>query len=224
MPKERVIDRYHEQLSRHLGHSFDERTWELWGGKNPAARKSAMLSACSISSGCSSPPSCLGTPAPRSRARKPVAAPSARRPDPSHSKPTAGSASRLGQATVGAGSPMVCRLARATEDRDARYGGALASAGLTPVLALEVPSPRRPSTSQPRGAGVDRDHVPRQPAVGHRANQRRAAQAGHRGQQSLDSTLSLARTRPCANPDLAHVPAQPSSPHVGLRSAERAPR
>jgi hypothetical protein len=43
--------------------------------------------------------------------------------------------------------------------------------------------------SQRRGAGPDRDHVARQLIVGYRADQRRAAQAGHRGQQSLDSAL-----------------------------------
>jgi hypothetical protein len=50
--------------------------------------------------------------------------------------------------------------------------------------------------------------------VGHRADQRRAAEAEHRGQQSLDSTLALATTTTRTNSDLAHVPAQPCSPSL----------
>jgi hypothetical protein len=44
---------------------------------------------------------------------------------------------------------MVCRLARAPGVRATRHGGALASPGLASVLALEVPLPRRASSSQP---------------------------------------------------------------------------
>ena len=47
---------------------------------------------------------------------------------------------------------------------------ALASRGLALVLAVEVPLSRRPSSSQSRGAGPDRDHVARQPTVGYRAD------------------------------------------------------
>jgi putative transposase len=55
---------------------------------------------------------------------------------------------------------------------------------------------------------------------GYGTDQRRVAQAGHRGQQSLHSPLSLAGTRRCAGADLANFPAQPCSPHMGRRSAE----
>jgi hypothetical protein len=37
---------------------------------------------------------------------------------------------------MGAGAAMVCRLARAPDDRHARHNCALASTGLAPVLAL----------------------------------------------------------------------------------------
>jgi len=50
--------------------------------------------------------------------------------------------------------------------------------------------------------------------VGHRAHPRRATQAGHRRQQSLDPTLSLARANALTEPDLAHVPAQPRPPSL----------
>ena len=67
---------------------------------------------------------------------------------------------------MGAGSPMVCRLARAFGVRDTRHGGALASARLAAILALEVPLPIRTPASQPRAAGADRHHVPREPTLG----------------------------------------------------------
>ncbi len=50
--------------------------------------------------------------------------------------------------------------------------------------------------------------------MGHRAHPRRATQAGHRRQQSLDPTLSLARANALTEPDLAHVPAQPRPPSL----------
>ena len=117
------------------------------------------------------------------RSREPAPAAPTGRPDPSDSRPTTPSASYLGQAPVGPGAAMLHRLAGALGVRHARHGGALASTGLAPVRALEVAFPRRPSSSQPRGAGADRRHVPLEPALGHRADPRRAAQAGHRGQQ-----------------------------------------
>ena len=60
--------------------------------------------------------------------------------DPSDSHPTACSAASLGQAALGPGAPLLHGLARAPRDRHARVGGALASAGLASVLALEVRS------------------------------------------------------------------------------------
>ncbi len=50
--------------------------------------------------------------------------------------------------------------------------------------------------------------------MGHRAHPRRATQAGHRRQQSLDPTLSLARANALTKPDLTHVPAQPRPPSL----------
>jgi hypothetical protein len=51
-----------------------------------------------------------------SRAREPAAAASTRRTDPSHAHPTTCSASRLGQAALDPGSPILHRLARAPDD------------------------------------------------------------------------------------------------------------
>src|SRR5262252_3992964 len=107
----------------------------------------------------------LCAPAPRPRPREPAAAPPTRRPDPADSHTAARSASYLGQAPLGAGSPLVCRLAPAAELRHAGYGRALASPRLAAELALEVPLPRRPAPAQPRGARPDRHHVPREPAL-----------------------------------------------------------
>src|SRR5919202_5481225 len=91
----------------------------------------------------------LGASTPGPRAREPAPAPPTRCPDPSHSHPTTYSATPLGQAAVGAGSPTLCRLARTSDAGHARDSGALASTGLAPVLALEIPLPRRPAASQP---------------------------------------------------------------------------
>src|ERR687886_1649006 len=87
----------------------------------------------------------LGTRAPGPRAREPAPAPATRRPDSHHSNPTTCAASRLGQAAPDPGAPMVCQRAGASEDRHTRHGGALAPAGLAPLLALAVPLPRWPS-------------------------------------------------------------------------------
>src|SRR5207244_2606689 len=135
-----------------------------------------------------------GAPTPGSGGREPALTASTRGAHPSDSTPTACSASPLGQGAVDLRSPILHRLARASVLRHTRNGRALASSGLAAVLALEVPLPWRTSASQSRGTGPDREHVSRQPALGHRADQRRAAEAGHCGQQSLDWTLSLART------------------------------
>src|SRR6266567_7846192 len=157
----------------------------------------------------------LGSPATGSRDREPTVAAPTRRPGPPHSHPTTCSPSYLGQAGLGPGSPMVCRLARASEDGHTRYGGALASAGLAAVLALEVPLSRWPTASESRATGVDRDHVPREPTLGYRTDPRRAAQARYRRQQPLDSALPLAWTEASVEPDLADVPTQPRPSPVG---------
>jgi hypothetical protein len=114
--------------------------------------------------------------------------------------------------------PIPRRLAWAPEVRDARHGRALASAGLAPVLALEVPVPRRTSASQSRATELDRDDVPRQPAVGHRADQRRAAEAGRCGQQSLDSRLSVARTSALTQPARRGAPSCATTPTISGQS------
>jgi hypothetical protein len=75
-------------------------------------------------------------------------------------------AAPLGQVAVDRRSTVLRRLARESVVRDARDGRLLASAGLAPVLALEVALPWRPPASHPRGARPDRDYIPRQPAVG----------------------------------------------------------
>src|SRR6266508_4294764 len=72
------------------------------------------------------------------------------------------SASPQGQAVVDPGSPVLRRLARASVLRDSRDGRALASAGLAPVLAMEVPLSRWTPASQSRAMELDRDDVPRQ--------------------------------------------------------------
>src|SRR5438876_9217081 len=76
---------------------------------------------------------------------------------------TARSASHLGHAALDPGTPIPRRLAWPPDVRHARHGCALAPAGLAPLLALEVPVPRRTSSSQPRGAGAHQDHVAREP-------------------------------------------------------------
>src|SRR6266700_2436388 len=81
----------------------------------------------------------LGSPASGPRVREPAVAPSTRRPDASYTIPTTCSASPMGQAAVDPGSPLGCWLARASDLRHTRHGCALASTGLAPVLALEVP-------------------------------------------------------------------------------------
>src|SRR6266536_2097363 len=75
---------------------------------------------------------------------------------------TAGSLSPKGYTAVDPRSPVLLRLARACVLRDTRDGRALASAGLAPALALEVPLSRWTSASQSRATELDRDHVPRQ--------------------------------------------------------------
>jgi hypothetical protein len=163
----------------------------VWDGKTARACRSAMLTAClKFSASCSQAckPQCAQC---QDLVLENLLLPhQLGRAHPADSTPIAYSASPLGQA-------------------------ALASSGPASDLALAVSLPRRTPLSQSRGARPDRDHVPRQPAVGQRADQGRVAQAGHRGQQSLDSTLWLARTGPRANADLAHLPAQPCSSYVG---------
>src|SRR5438270_5613837 len=91
------------------------------------------------------------------RSREPAPAPSACGTDPPNSDAATRSASYLGQVAVGPGSAMVCRLARAAELRDARYGGALASAGMGAVTALEASPPRGSAGTPSVGPGADQD-------------------------------------------------------------------
>jgi transposase InsO family protein len=122
---------------------------------------------------------------------------------------------------VGAGSWGLRRLVRAPGDRHARHGGALASVGLASVLALESHSRGGRPHLTPEVQGLIMTMSRENPTVGHRAHQRRTAQARHCCQQPLDSTLSLTRTRPRASTDLSHIPAQPFPPSVGGRSVHR---
>jgi transposase InsO family protein len=65
----------------------------------------------------------------------------------------------------------------------------LASPRLDAVLALEVPHPTRPTAPERGSSRTDQRYVARQPALGHRADPRRAAQAGERGQQPVHPPL-----------------------------------
>lgn len=196
-------------------HSVDLGLARLWDGKTVSVRGSAMLSTCS--SFCDSysrpwsPQYARGTTS-SSRTCCCASTGGADAPN-SHAAPS--QVARAGQTAVDPGSSILRGLARVSDIRHTRYGGALASAGLAPLLALEVSLGRRTPASHSRGAVSNRDHVSHQPAVGHRTDPGRAAQVGHRRQQSLNSALSLARTNPLTKPDLAHVPEQPRASPLG---------
>src|SRR5712691_3563875 len=100
-----------------------------------------------------------------------------------------------------------------TEDRATGDGDRLASQGLAPVLDLEVVYSTRPTSPNPRGPGIDRSNVAGEPAVGQRANPGRAAQARNRGQQSIDSPLSMAGSQSTEKSDLENLPAQSDKGH-----------
>src|SRR6266540_5253220 len=129
----------------------------LWDGKTVSVRGSAMLSTCS--SFCDSysrpwsPQYARGTTS-SSRTCCCASTGGADAPN-SHAAPS--QVARAGQTAVDPGSSIVRGLARVSDIRHTRYGGALASAGLAPLLALEVSLGRRTPASHSRGAVSNRD-------------------------------------------------------------------
>jgi hypothetical protein len=187
----------------------------LSGGKPRASGRSAMLRTCSNSSGSCSQASLPGCARARTSSSRTSCCATNSGCWPGPPEPDGMLGCAHGTRALGPGSPMVCQLASPPLLRDARNGRALASTRLAAVLALEVPLSRRTATSQPRDTGPDRDNVAREQAVGHRTDQRRAAQAGHRGEQPFDPALPLAWTRTLTEPIVAHIPEQSRSPPLG---------
>ncbi len=70
----------------------------------------------------------------------------------------------------------------------------LAPTRLAALLALALRPSAGPASIESRDSGADRHHGEREPALGHRAYPRRAPQARHRGQFSLDPPLLPAPT------------------------------
>src|SRR5450759_2109312 len=102
-------------------------------------------------------------------------------------------------------------------DRSTGDGGRLASQGLALVLDLEVADSTRSTSPKPGGPRVDRSNVAGEPTVGHRADPWGTTEARNRGQQSIDTPLSMARPEAGANSKLANVPAQSDQRHLGGR-------
>ena len=92
--------------------------------------------------------------------------------------------------------PAVPVAARSCGHLPARDAGALASQRLPPVLALEVPSPRRPACGPGRDPRSDPGHQPRQPALGCATHSWRAAETGIDIAQSTVAKYMPRRRRP----------------------------
>src|SRR5215472_4342719 len=109
-------------------------------------------------------------------------------------------------------------IASKSAARPSGSGPALAPKRLASLLALAFPLSAGTSTPERRGSRADRHHGAEEPALGHRADPWRAAQARHRRQRTLHLPLPPPRTCPTAQPELAHLPRQPRSGHLGSRS------
>ena len=147
--------------------------------------------------------------------RKPAPAPPTRGPHPT--RPETAAAPRPRHAAVGPRPVARHGLAPPPRARAARDRHPLASPWLEAVLALEVALSARPPAPECRGAGADRHSGARASPLGHRADPRRIAQAGHRGEQPLDPPSSPART------GSAHRarPGERSWPIIGPTSGRR---
>jgi hypothetical protein len=191
---------------------------DLWDGKTLRGRFGADR-ACSRHAG--TPWTCArhgahGLPRPtRSPPREPLAPPTARG-GPAAQATTAAAAA--GPALLGARPSAQHAVAPPSRAGAPGYRRAVAPPGVAPLLALAVADAAGPPPPFGGDPGVDRHHVARERAVGHRAHPRGAAQARDRGQQPLHPPLPVARSGTAAEPDLAHLLGQPRPPALGRGS------
>ncbi len=102
-----------------------------------------------------------------------------------------------------------------TEDRAAGDGDRLAPHRMAPLLDVEVTESVGSATVEPRSPGTDCPNVDRQSSLGYRAHPRRTPQARVRGQQSIDTQVSMARSAAREESELANVPAESDQGHLG---------
>src|SRR5215470_448985 len=122
-----------------------------------------------------------------------------------------------GQTLLAPGSAPAAGLETPPAPGPAGDRAGLAPPGLAPLLALALWPWAGTSAAEPRSPRADRYHRAPEPALGHRANPRRAAEARHRCQRSIHPTLPAPGASSAAQPELAYLPRQPRPRHLGSR-------
>src|SRR5215472_4212115 len=97
------------------------------------------------------------------------------------------------------------------DDHPTRDASAMASCGLPPLLALEIPEPGRPATNRCGSTGADPSNEHREYALGCTAHSWRVAQARLCGRSVDCGQVHGQHRRPPVWSELGHLPAQPSA-------------